>query len=59
MLINSFLVNVPILQPLEITENLWISGGIKWEHWLEMGWNVEKILEINNGGNHFSKVPVY
>ena len=35
------------------------SGGIKWEHWLEMGWNVEKILEINNGGNHFSKVPVY
>ena len=34
---NPFLANVPILYPLKTPENLWFSGGIKWEHWPETG----------------------
>ena len=37
---NPFLANVPILYPLKTSENqgfLVFSGGIKWEHWPEMG----------------------
>ena len=36
-IINSFLANIPILYPLKTPENLWFSGGIKCEHWPEMG----------------------
>ena len=43
--LNPFLDNVTILYPLKTPENLWqktfgflvLSGGIKWEHWPEMG----------------------
>ena len=34
--VNPFPANVPILHPLKTPENLF-SGGIKWEHWAEMG----------------------
>ena len=39
---NPFLPNAPILYPLKTPENLFsgflvFSGGIKWEHWPEMG----------------------
>ena len=32
-----FPANVLILYPLKIPENLWFSGGIKWEHLPETG----------------------
>ena len=38
--VNPFLANVPILQPLKTPKTfgfLVFSGGIKWEHWPEMG----------------------
>ena len=39
---NPFLSNVPILYPLKTLEKtkgfLVFSGGIKWEHWPEMGY---------------------
>ena len=40
-ILNLFPANVPILYPLKTPENtfgfLVFSGGIKWEHWPEMG----------------------
>ena len=35
--INPVLADVPILYPLKTPENQRFSGGIKWEHWPEMG----------------------
>lgn len=39
--IDLVLPSVPILSPLKLTENIFgfliFSGGIKWEHWKEMG----------------------
>ena len=41
ILLNSFLANFSILYTLKIPENqpkfLVFSGGMKWEHWPEMG----------------------
>ena len=38
---NLFPTNAPMLYPVKQPENLWLSGvftgGIKWEHWPEMG----------------------
>ena len=36
-LLNLFLANVPILNPLKTPENTSVFGGIKWENWPEMG----------------------